>query len=198
MALSTLDMWETFYAQHQDEREWYVPTDVAMDSIKKIVSEIGKARPRLLHIGCGTSPLCEAIDKGLPHVQSIHTDFSERAIEVMKGRFAEMELRCVDARSMGSEFLDESQDVIVDVGVFDSMAMDSTKAKENVGTMLREILRVLERPGGVYLAFSLFGPEERGHFLHIEGFQVTHTELKLSPLEMPHQPVTHVYVMRTT
>ena len=140
-------------------------------------------------------------DEGYKHITN--NDISPICIKSMKRRNDKvrpmMKWDVMDIREMS--YRDESFDLIIDKSTIDALLCGS-QAHLNVALMMKECQRVL-KTGGVYVAISYGGPENREHHLTRPnlGFDVRIYKIERAAQENPDprgakaQPTVHyVYV----
>ena len=166
--LSTVGFWDSFYAQKSSQRaedkEWYLPSTTAAATVRAFVGawERGPSPPplRVLHNGCGTSPLGELIRRD-PLVGSVvDADFSPVATTQLDdadsaadgGEGGRVVVTC-DARDMRAVFADGAFDVVVGKGLVDAATAASEARAATAAALAREAARVLAA-GGCWLEFS--------------------------------------------
>ena len=111
MALSSVEFWESFYDQHVDLREWYLPQE---DVLPVILPRI-KDGDIILHIGCGSSETSVDILRERPCCRIVNIDFSESVVQNMIHRFGDddrQEFHSIDVRDM-SRFPNSTFDIIL-------------------------------------------------------------------------------------
>lgn len=159
--LTTEYTWDCFYSQHHDQREWYLSRADTMSTLKNLLSQYlpdAKALS-ILHSGCGTSDLCVDLDIHLvENARVTNTDFSQPVVDLMTDRHPRLHFVKEDARAM--TFVDGSFHLIVDKGTLDAASSNSELSEKNVTQILEEYHRVLRRPQGIALIFSLYGNDE--------------------------------------
>jgi len=147
--IGTTTFWNKFYgeevtAENKSETyDWFA----GYEKIKSIVIEpFIKKEDRILITGCGNSTLGEQLyQDGYKNI--VNVDFSEAVIDLMRKRNStnSMEWKVVDISDMNS-FDDESFDVILDKGTFDSVMCGQLWYKL-VPKVLREMFRVIKKQG---------------------------------------------------
>lgn len=91
VALDSPAYWKNFYqhklASRKSSFDWFVDDDDVIRLIAEQVRSLTTPSSKVLHIGCGTSILCEALHHSLDHNTTLlHTDIDETAITQAKER----------------------------------------------------------------------------------------------------------------
>eukprot|EP00752_Nemacystus_decipiens_P008250 g7377.t1 len=216
-ALGTVEFWDTFHGR--EHTEWYLPVEVVASEVLVVYTELAarfatrwsggggrqgggnasRKRPRILHPGCGSSTLGVVLQR--EHgCDVVNADFSEGVMESMRARYPGCDFRRSDARD-AREFPNDSFDIAVDKGLFDSVTARTEGREEVAKKLLGEAARVLST-GGKYMIFSAFGNDGLGHkdmadMLAHPGFggEVQIRVLDTPPLEYPDQTSSYLYIL---
>ncbi|KAK0615392.1 hypothetical protein DIS24_g11862 [Lasiodiplodia hormozganensis] len=77
------DYWDERFTKNPSAFEWLLPANCLDGPITEALSHASSPRPRLLHIGCGTSALSLHLRSHVENPRQIHnTDFSRVAVEL--------------------------------------------------------------------------------------------------------------------
>lgn len=165
--------------------------------VLSVLEELGVAAggaATILHAGCGTSKIgLELAERG--HAV-INVDYSETAVQLMRGVHAGADYRCEDCRSMLSVGPD-SVDLVLDKGTYDSMTANSETRAENARRLTEEFRRVL-KVGGRLLIFSSFGPEAEKDMMTIlraDGMDIACRVVEAAPHEYPDDDHSYLYTL---
>ncbi|GMI24193.1 hypothetical protein TeGR_g1954 [Tetraparma gracilis] len=171
-SMSSIAYWDNFYkhpSRASSSFDWFDVDSAHSSSIETVcaaVSPPASAAPlRVLHIGAGTSVLCEALHEALPTGSMlVHADYSEIAAAALEERLGDTLAvdahRVVqsDVRSMtlGSLGVDEPFDVVVDKGCIDVFVHGhDDKGFAQALSSIREVLgRGGEEGGGRYVMIT--------------------------------------------
>eukprot|EP00656_Telonema_subtile_P009083 TRINITY_DN14257_c0_g1_i2.p1 TRINITY_DN14257_c0_g1~~TRINITY_DN14257_c0_g1_i2.p1 ORF type:complete len:223 (-),score=45.63 TRINITY_DN14257_c0_g1_i2:158-826(-) len=123
---------------------------------------------RVVMLGCGNSKLAEDMNEnGFNSITGV--DWSEACIEKMKERCAGrtgLDWKCMDVSDPAAmaSFGNETQDVVIDKALFDTMMCvdDST---DKIVSMLHEVQRMLSK-GGVYFLVTHGSKDSRMWYLN--------------------------------
>ncbi|KAI0924235.1 hypothetical protein AcW1_006406 [Taiwanofungus camphoratus] len=153
---------------------------------------------RILMLGCGNSKLSEEMyDDGCKNI--VNTDYSGILIEKMRQRHEharpQMEWHEMDIRDL--TFDSETFDVAIDKGTMDAMMTAKgdvwdppEEVVQNCDREIDEVLRVLRKPGGVFIYLTFGQPHFRRRYLTRPG-----TTLEIRQLgEAFHY---YLYILRT-
>ncbi|CAM9946754.1 unnamed protein product [Ascophyllum nodosum] len=210
-ALGTVEFWDMFHQREQTE--WYLPLPIVVREVLGFIEEmkqtqtagmrstregVASAYPRILHPGCGTSTLGVVLHRD--HGCSVvNADFSKSVVDSMRARYQGCEFVCSDARRTG--FADDSFDLAVDKGLFDSATAGTEGRAAKAKELLGEAARVLS-PGGKYMMFSVFCSDGLGHkdmagMLAHPAFRggLETRVLDMPPLEYPDQTSSYLYIL---
>eukprot|EP01103_Thecamoeba_quadrilineata_P005122 TRINITY_DN1496_c0_g1_i12.p1 TRINITY_DN1496_c0_g1~~TRINITY_DN1496_c0_g1_i12.p1 ORF type:complete len:197 (+),score=36.79 TRINITY_DN1496_c0_g1_i12:165-755(+) len=189
--LTQVDYWDNFYLQLEDTRDWILENDVVLSHFLSNSSK-DTYLGGLLHLGCGSSDLPKhLLAEGIHPLVNI--DFSELIVERQRTLYSGQEgvtFLQMDVRDL--KFEDGTFSLALDKGTFDCVVLGND-GPENARKMLRELFRVL-KPNGKYFMYSLHGPAARLDLLHEIQWNVEYKAISVSPLELPHQTHTHLYI----
>eukprot|EP00401_Gymnodinium_catenatum_P066251 CAMPEP_0117586900 /NCGR_PEP_ID=MMETSP0784-20121206/68986_1 /TAXON_ID=39447 /ORGANISM="" /LENGTH=348 /DNA_ID=CAMNT_0005388067 /DNA_START=131 /DNA_END=1177 /DNA_ORIENTATION=+ len=157
MSFASEEFWAAQY-RNGKSKEWYLDVQRSADLFQpylemakqhfSVDGDCAKSGLRVLHVGCGNSPL--PLELANRHQDlSVHSvDFESGIIAAMQSKYGTSKLTWAveDVRSFS--LAPESVDVVLDKGCFDAL-----KVGEDSLNTVRELYRVL-RPGGVYLCLS--------------------------------------------
>ena len=173
-----------------ESNEWYYDGSVVLPVLEELVPPTST----ILHAGCGTSKI------GLQLQECGHTvinvDYSVTALREMQKLYPDADFRCEDCRNLKTVG-DDTVDIVLDKGTFDSMTANSATRAENAHRLAEEFRRVL-RPGGRILIFSSFGPEAEKDMmtiLRVEDVDVHCRVLEFAPHEYPDDDHTYLYTL---
>lgn len=153
---------ERYRRSHATYHDWLEPYERIRDIVLRNVPLEVRHESSVLHVGCGNSRLSRLLyDDGLTKI--VNTDISSVVIEQMADAHSDcaaMTWQVMDVTDM-SEFDDESFDLVLDKGMFDTLAAAKDSLTESrrseavlmLARFLKEVSRVL-RPGGVFLCVS--------------------------------------------
>ncbi|OCH91499.1 S-adenosyl-L-methionine-dependent methyltransferase [Obba rivulosa] len=193
----TKEYWDQRYSQESDDSsfDWFKSYGEVADMIRELIPN---KSARILMLGCGNSKLSEDMyDDGYKNIVNI--DYSSIVIEKMKQRNEhsrpEMEWHEMDIRQL--TFDSETFDVAIDKGTMDAMMTAKgdvwdppEEVVANCNREVDEVLRVLRKPGGVFLYLTFGQPHFRRRYLTRPG-----TTLEIKELgEAFHY---YLYVFRT-
>ncbi len=176
--------WDRFHSVHSDT-EWY-------GAGASCVALLPSSRSRILHVGCGTSALGDALAAADGVASVLSTDFSPEAIAVQRARWkvaGGAHAFAVEDASDLSGHGDSSFSCVVDKGTLDAILADrADDSLERGRAAVREWLRV---GGGCVLIGSMIGPHTRAADLEsfltgCEATVVVHA-VPEPPLEKPSQ-----------
>ncbi|KAH9920813.1 S-adenosyl-L-methionine-dependent methyltransferase [Amylocystis lapponica] len=180
----TKEYWDQRYSQESDNAsyDWFKSYADVADIIRELIPD---KTARILMLGCGNSTLSEDMyEDGYKNI--VNTDYSGILIEKMRQRHhkvrPEMEWHEMDIRNL---ILDsDSFDVAIDKGTMD--AMMTTKGDvweppqeviDNCNREVDEVLRVLRKPGGVFVYLTFGQPHFRRRYLSRPGTTLEIREL---------------------
>ena len=96
-------------------------------------------------------------------------------------------------------FRDDSLDVIICKGMFDSITADAITRVVSAAAVVAEAARCLST-GGEYFIFSTFGPEDQDKDMYAllshPDLEIEVEELPWPPLEIPDQPCSFLWVLK--
>lgn len=170
---------EQRYEQDTSEFDWYVDSA----EVAEAVARLTHSEDEILHAGCGTSGLGEALYKRNRRFTT-NIDKNERVIERMKKRFEEyqdMEFVAMDAVRLPQELRGAFQ-VVVDKALLDYLLCDPQQTK--VDDYLSQVAKVVV-PGGHYCLVS-HGPPDQRFPLLISGLRLkSENQIQVSELPKP-------------
>lgn len=217
--VSRRDWWRSFYAggSRPVGLEWYAPFGVVEPFVAEALrrtprggggdgpgeaARAGPARPAVIDVGCGLSAAWEDLLRvGAGSVVGV--DYSPEAVAAQRAetgglpaaREGRLVFRHADATDMRGAAGDATADVVLDKGTMDCVCLSG---HARALAYLDEARRVL-RPGGRMVVCSVhagrFAPllAEGGRDAH---WRVERREaVEYSPLELPEQRHTHMYVL---
>ena len=220
-SLATSAWWTSYYAQHQtDPIEWYLPTDVALDTTHAIIQRHFSHRSipqslRLLHIGCGSSRLADELYSAYGYSAVDNVDFAESIIEQMKrdtqsARPPTITYAAMDCRSM--TLPPATYDVVLDKGTLDCLALDEQQT-DSVQRTAHNVHRIL-KTNGIFISFSIHEAQQQ-RIQQLAGrdpstddgrsaadtpelldWNIECIVMNQRPLELPAQEHTYCYVCR--
>ncbi|KAH7913846.1 S-adenosyl-L-methionine-dependent methyltransferase [Hygrophoropsis aurantiaca] len=189
--------WDARYTQESSDAsfDWFKSYS---DLKPHICDLIPDKNARVLMLGCGNSKFSEEMyDDGYKNIVNI--DYSSVVIRHMQERHAtsrpEMQWREMDVRNL-SEFEDSFFDIAIDKGTMDAMMTSSSdvwdppeQVIQDCTAEVKEVLRVLKKPSGIFLYITFGQPHFRRRYL-----SVPNTTLKIKELgEMFHY---YMYILR--
>lgn len=161
--------WDNRYALKETVFDWLED----YTSLQQLITKFIKPDDRILMLGCGNSPLSEAMyDCGFRNI--VNMDISKVVIDQMRERNKdrkEMTWEVEDALHMS--YKDQSFDIVLDKSTLDAILCGEASFK-NAARLLAESQRVL-KAGGIYLCISYGRPETR-----VFHFRRRHLDLNLS------------------
>eukprot|EP00440_Ansanella_granifera_P068697 gb/GFBE01074516.1/.p1 GENE.gb/GFBE01074516.1/~~gb/GFBE01074516.1/.p1 ORF type:complete len:227 (+),score=50.81 gb/GFBE01074516.1/:1-681(+) len=186
------DYWNKRYKADPKPFEW-LESFTELESLIKEASG-GKQDAAILHIGCGNSPLPEAMyDHGYKDITNI--DNAEVCIQQMaeRNKVIRPELKWLemDATSLGLS--ESSFDVVIDKSVLDTFACGDN-ASSKINTYLNEVQRVL-RPRGAFLCVSYGAPNTRLEYFRGKGLNLSVRQVPI-PVKLPGSSVHYAYLCR--
>mmetsp|Transcript_7102 Transcript_7102/g.10465 ORF Transcript_7102/g.10465 Transcript_7102/m.10465 type:complete len:200 (+) Transcript_7102:57-656(+) len=156
---ATKAYWNHRYQTEQEPFEWFQ----RYDAIKPILLNHIDEESKVLQVGCGNSELATSLaNDGIQSIVNI--DFSEVVIKQMKERYghqSKLKFKSMDVEDL--EFGDNSFDIIIDKGTFDTI-LCAEGANRKIEGMLNEIYRVLKRKGK-FIMISYAKSQQRSTFL---------------------------------
>lgn len=137
--------------------------DLDQERALRLVSQALRrdAQRPVLHVGCGTSVWCEAL-QGMLGRRVVHLDRSRRAVDAVRRRLGPR-AAVVEADCMALPFADCHFGAVVDKGTLDAF-LNGAPPQHLAADMCREVGRVLA-PSGLYLQVSTDQPEARVELL---------------------------------
>ncbi|KAH7920389.1 S-adenosyl-L-methionine-dependent methyltransferase [Leucogyrophana mollusca] len=169
----TKEYWDTRYALEPSDAtfDWFKSYADLKPHVRELVPD--KAA-RILILGCGNSKFSEEMyDDGYKNI--VNVDYSSVVIRQMQERHAstrpEMQWKEMDVRDM-SLFDDASFDVAIDKGTMDAMMTSSSdvwnppeQVVQDCIAEVKEVLRVLRKPSGLFLYITFGQPHFRRRYL---------------------------------
>ena len=150
-AFGTTRYWDERYMRDKEPFDWYARYD-ALEGL--IEAQAAGKDVEVLHLGCGTSRLGEALcGAGYKYVMNI--DISRACVIAQLERYASGPHRnnkFMHGNACALEFPDESFDLVIAKATLDVIRCGKG-AEGNVHAVCREVSRVL-RPGGRFLVVS--------------------------------------------
>ena len=150
-AFGTTRYWDERYMRDKEPFDWYARYD-ALEGL--IAAQAAGKDVEILHLGCGTSRLGEALcGAGYKYVMNI--DISRACVIAQLERYASGPHRnnkFMHGNACALEFPDESFDLVIAKATLDVIRCGKG-AEGNVHAVCREVSRVL-RPGGRFLVVS--------------------------------------------
>ncbi|KZT67367.1 S-adenosyl-L-methionine-dependent methyltransferase [Daedalea quercina L-15889] len=193
----TREYWDQRYTQESDDTsfDWFKSYADVADILRELIPDKGA---RILMLGCGNSKLSEEMyDDGYKNI--VNTDYSGVVIEKMKHKHAEarpeMEWHEMDIRDLSLE--SGSFDVAVDKGTMDAMMTAKgdvwdppEEVVQNCNREVDEVLRVLRKPGGVFIYLTFGQPHFRERYL-------TRPDTRLEVRALGEAFHYYLYILRT-
>ncbi|KAI0718817.1 S-adenosyl-L-methionine-dependent methyltransferase [Fomitopsis betulina] len=191
------EYWDQRYTQESEEEsfDWFRSYKDVADTLRALIPN---KNARILMLGCGNSKLSEEMyDDGYKHI--VNTDYSGVVIEKMKHKYAEtrpeMEWHEMNIRDLA--FDSGAFDVAIDKGTMDAMMTAKgdvwdppEEVIQNCNREVDEVLRVLRKPGGIFIYLTFGQPHFRKRYL-----TRPHTNLEVRALgEAFHY---YLYILRT-
>jgi SAM-dependent methyltransferase len=155
-----MEYWDDRYGTlFKDPFDWLF----TYEDIELVMHHFVKPEDLIMVTGCGNAPFSRrAYEAG--YTNQINTDYSEKVIRDMLQVHRDLpELRYICMDALDLDLADESVDVIIDKGVYDTIVCYDKKVKA-VLKMVYEAHRVL-RPGGRYIILSLHPPGDAMDFV---------------------------------
>ena len=161
--------WDNRYLQKKTVFDWL--EDYA--SLEQLITKFIKPTDRILMLGCGNSPLSEAMyDNGYTNI--VNMDISKVVIEQMEERNIGRKGMTWDVEdAMNMSYKSKSFDIVLDKSTLDAILCGESSFK-NAAKLLAESQRIL-KPGGIYLCISYGRPETR-----VFHFRRRHLDFSLS------------------
>jgi EEF1A lysine methyltransferase 4 len=167
------EYWEERFETEQDF-DWLLSYQQLAPQLEPFFEK--KKNLKVLIVGCGNAPFsADLYRSGLTH-NIVNTDYSVTVIESMRAKHAEscpeMQWLVVDMLDMSSTFEEESFDIVIDKAVMDTLLTGegdvwnpNPDVVQKAHTMCRQISRVLNSNGGIFLQISLAQPHFRRKYL---------------------------------
>ncbi|OHS93289.1 Phosphoethanolamine N-methyltransferase-related protein [Tritrichomonas foetus] len=146
------EYWEGLYQNESIQADWYFD----WDDFRSMVINYCKASDHVLTLGCGNSKLSEDMLKdGFEKIVNI--DISPTVIQKMKEIYKnEHKLEWFEMDCAKLDFPDNSFDIIIDKGTYDSLLCGANK-DSIIGRSCSEVFRVL-KPKGYFFVISFSDP----------------------------------------
>jgi SAM-dependent methyltransferase len=189
-AVASQQFWDDFF-QNQARSEWYFS---ANDFLEKLLSDECRADPSqvVLHAGIGNAIFDEKFFKGT----CLQFDFSLNGLKQIENKNQSLNLFVANALAL--PLRDNTFDLIIEKGLFDSVTGRTDLAIDQAFSLLCEYHRCLKTSGKV-LIFSLFGPSSDSKdmlgLLRHPGLSVESRDLFVTPAEIPSQDFCFVYIV---
>lgn len=165
MSYADRQYWEGRYRDGKVEGDWLQSWAVLAPILEAEIPH----RARLLHLGCGDSPLAEAMWEAGYHEQ-LASDFATPVLARMARRAAAypgLRYLAMDARALALG--DATCDAVIDKGTLDAILCADDPAAV-AAQVVGEAYRVL-RPGGCFVSISLRHPGGRQSLLEGPGWR---------------------------
>ncbi|GMI43556.1 hypothetical protein TrCOL_g511 [Triparma columacea] len=174
VALDSPAYWQNFYqhklASRKSSFDWFVDDDEVIRLIAEQVRSLTTPSSKVLHIGCGTSILCEALHSSLDNNTTLlHTDIDETAITQAKkrlrgtlSRWHDFMLDDILSTKLGSG----DWNVVVDKGVIDCFVHSGND--EALKTALGNIRSLLSPHGTLVMVTNDDMVTREGDFMRLD------------------------------